>query len=115
VIWGQKTLLKSASALDRINVRRLMLEVRRIARDIGLQLLFEPNRAVVLERFNILMSSRLSAIQNLFGLQSYQVKVDTTTTSQTDVENNTIRGKIVIQPTKTIEFLSQDFIVSNGL
>ena len=61
------------------------------------------------------MNSRLSTIKSLFGLNDYNVIVDASTTTKSDIENNTIRGKIYLRPTKTKEFLSLDFIVSNGL
>lgn len=115
VVWGQKTMQRAESAMDRVNVRRLLIEVRRAARRIALQLIFEPNRESTLTRFNTAMSSELQRIQSRGGLENYRVDVNTSTTSANDVENNTIRGRVYIQPKKTIEFLSIDFIVSNGL
>jgi hypothetical protein len=115
IIWGQKTLQRASSTLDRINVRRLLIEIRRQARDIALTLLFNPNRPDTLAQFSAQMNNKLSKIQSQLGLQSYKVIVDSSTTSQTDVENNTIRGLIYVQPPKTLEFVKLDFIVSNGL
>jgi hypothetical protein len=113
--FGQKTLLQDQSALDRINVRRLLIDIRRKVKKIGEQLLFEPNRESTLKRFSSLVEPIMSSVQKRRGVVRYKVQIDTTTTTQNDVENNTIRGKIYLQPTKTIEFISLDFIVTNTI
>ncbi len=113
-VWGQKTLLQRASALDRINVRRLLISVRRSVRNIANSLLFEPNRAETLEKFSSLVNPILQRVQELSGVDRYKVIIDTTTTTQADVENNTIRGKIFLQPTRTVEFVALDFVVTNA-
>lgn len=115
VVWGQKTLYQAASALDRINVRRLLIDVRRQVREIAQTIIFEPNREATLARFSAAVTPRLQRIQALAGLERFRVIIDSSTTSQADVENNTIRGKIFLQPTKTIEFVSLDFVVANNL
>lgn len=115
VVWGQKTMLQTASALDRINVRRLLIDVRRQVRDIAQTILFEPNREATLARFSAAVTPRLQRIQALAGLERFRVIIDSSTTTQADIENNTIRGKIFLQPTKTIEFVSLDFVVANNL
>lgn len=115
VIWGQKTLLKSASSLDRVNVRRLLIYIRRTVRAIALTFLFEPNRAETLEKFSALINPFLQSIMDNNGLDRFKVKIDTETTTQIDVENNTLRGKIYVQPAKTAEFISIDFVVSNTI
>jgi phage tail sheath protein FI len=115
VVWGQKTLLKSASSLDRVNVRRLLIYIRRTVRAIALGFLFEPNRAETLEKFSAQINPFLQSIMDNNGLDRFKVKIDTETTTQIDVENNTLRGKIYVQPAKTAEFISIDFVVSNTL
>jgi phage tail sheath protein FI len=115
VIWGQKTMLQAASALDRVNVRRLLITIRRSVKNIALSFLFEPNRAETLAKFEAKVNPLLQSIQEKSGLDRYKVKIDTETTTQMDVENNTLRGKIYIQPTKTAEFISLDFVVSNTI
>lgn len=115
VVWGQKTLQAAASALDRVNVRRLLIEIRRQVRDIAQTILFEPNRAATLARFTAAVTPRLQRIQAQAGLERFRVVVDSSTTTQQDIENNTVRGKIFVQPTKSIEFVSLDFVVANGL
>ena len=113
-VWGQKTLLQSQSALDRINVRRLLIDVRRKVRNVANSLLFEPNRAETLEKFSSLVNPILQRVQEQSGVDRYKVVIDTTTTTQADIENNTIRGKIFLQPTRTVEFVSLDFVVTNA-
>lgn len=112
VVWGQKTLLQAASALDRINVRRLLIFVRRQVRAVANSLLFEPNTQATLDRFNALVNPILQRVQAGGGVDRYKVQIDTSTTTQADIENNTIRGKIYIQPTRTAEFISIDFVVT---
>ena len=114
VIFGQKTLLAAASALDRVNVRRLLIDIRRKVRRIADTFLFEPNREDTLARFSAAVNPVLTRIQQQQGLDRFKVIIDTTTTTQADVENNTIRGKIFLQPTRSIEFISLDFVVTNN-
>jgi hypothetical protein len=114
IVFGQKTMLQAQSALDRVNVRRLLIDVRRKVRTVANQILFEPNREATLARFSSLVNPILGRIQQQQGLDRFKVVIDTTTTTQQDVENNTIRGKIFLQPTRSIEFISLDFVVTNA-
>jgi len=113
--FGQKTLLQDQSALDRINVRRLLIDIRRKVRKVGEQLLFEPNRASTLSRFSGLVEPIMANVQARRGVARYKVQIDASTTTQADVENNTIRGKIYLQPLKSVEFISLDFVVANNI
>jgi phage tail sheath protein FI len=113
--FGQKTLLQDQSALDRINVRRLLIDIRRKVRKVGEQLLFEPNRASTLARFSSLVEPIMANVQARRGVARYKVQIDASTTTQADVENNTIRGKIYLQPLKAVEFISLDFVVANNI
>ena len=113
--FGQKTLLQNQSALDRINVRRLLIDIRRKVRVVGEQLLFEPNRESTLQRFSSLVEPIMQDVQRRRGVVRYKVQIDTSTTTQNDIENNTIRGKIYLQPTKSVEFISLDFVVANTI
>lgn len=115
VVWGQKTLQVAASALDRVNVRRLLIDIRRQVRDIAQTILFEPNRESTLARFSAAVTPRLQRVQALSGLERFKVVIDSSTTTQDDILNNTIRGKVFIQPTKSIEFVSLDFVVTNNI
>lgn len=114
IVFGQKTLLANSSALDRVNVRRLLINVRRSIRNIANSLLFEPNRQETLDRFNSLVNPVMQRIQEQGGIDRYKVIIDTSTTTQADVENNTIRGKIFLQPTRAVEFIALDFVVTNA-
>ena len=114
VVFGQKTLQQAQSALDRVNVRRLLIDIRRSVRGIANRLLFEPNRESTLERFSAAVNPVLQRVQSLQGVDRFKVVIDTTTTTQADVENNTIRGKIFVQPTRAVEFVSLDFVVTNA-
>jgi hypothetical protein len=114
VIFGQKTLQAAASALDRVNVRRLLIDVRRKVRQVADTFIFEPNRADTLARFSAAVNPILAAVQAQQGVERYRVIIDTTTTTQADVENNTVRGKIFLQPTRAVEFIALDFVVTNN-
>ena len=114
MVFGQKTLLATQSALDRVNVRRLLIEIRRRVRAIANTLLFEPNRTETLDKFSSLVNPVLQSIQDQSGLDRFKVIIDSSTTTQADIENNTIRGKIYVQPTRTAEFISLDFVVTNA-
>ena len=113
--FGQKTLLENESALDRINVRRLLINLRRRVKSIANTFLFEPNRASTLSKFSALVEPIMAEVQARQGVERYKVQIDTSTTTQNDVENNTIRGKIYLQPTKSVEFISLDFVVTNSI
>jgi len=114
VVFGQKTLLAAQSALDRVNVRRLLIDIRRQVRKIGDTFLFEPNRESTLARFSAAVTPVLTRIQQQQGLERFKVQIDTTTTTQADIENNTVRGKIFLQPVRSVEFISLDFVVTNA-
>lgn len=115
MVWGQKTLQQATSALDRVNVRRLLIDLRRQVRAIANTFIFEPNRDATLARFASAITPRLQRIQALAGINGYKIIVDSSTTTQQDIENNTIRGKIAIQPTRSVEIVSLDFEVSNKI
>ena len=114
VIFGQKTLQAAASALDRVNVRRLLIDVRRKVRQVADTFIFEPNRASTLARFSASVNPILSQVQAQQGVERFKVIIDTTTTTQADIENNTVRGKIFLQPTRAVEFIALDFVVTNN-
>lgn len=115
VVWGQKTLQVAASALDRVNVRRLLIDLRRDVRAIARTMVFEPNRQVTLARFSSAVTPKLQRVQALAGLESFKVVIDSSTTTQQDILNGVIRGMIFVQPTRTMEFISLDFVVTNNV
>ena len=91
-----------------------MIDVRRSVRSVANTLLFEPNRQETLDRFTGLVNPILQSVQERSGVDRFKVLIDTTTTTQADIENNTIRGKIFLQPTRTAEFVALDFVVTNA-
>ena len=107
-------MLREQSSLDRVNVRRLLIEIRREVRAIANTFIFEPNRIETLARFSALVDPVLKRIQDLQGLEGFKVIIDSSTTTQVDVESNTIRGKIFLIPAKTAEFVDLDFVVTNA-
>ena len=114
LVFGQKTLLANASALDRVNVRRLLIYIRRKVRAVADLMLFEPNRQETLDKFNSLVQPIMQQVQERSGVDRFKVVIDATTTTQADIENNTLRGKIFLQPTRTAEFVALDFVVTNA-
>jgi hypothetical protein len=111
-VWGQKTVNASVSALERINVRRLMLTLRRRIRSIAKANIFEQYTSDALLGFQRLIEPVLKEVQDLGGVDQYKVQIDTTTTTKLDIANRTIRGIIVIRPTKSLEFLDVTFTLT---
>jgi hypothetical protein len=114
VIFGQKTLQQAKSALDRINVRRLMLEVKRQVVGVAERLLFEPNTPATRAAFIARVTPLLGLIQAQAGIEQFKVIMDDTNNSAEDVESNRLNGRIVVVPTRAVEFISIDFIVTNS-
>ena len=113
VVWGQKTTLAKESLLNRVNVRRLLIAIRREVRAVGNQFMFEPAREETLKAFNAAVQPIMQRYQAAGGVQKYKVVIDASTTTQADLDNKTLRGKIFLIPTTSLEFLSIDFVVSN--
>ena len=114
VIFGQKTLQLAQSALDRVNVRRMLLEVKRQVIGVAQQLVFEQNNLATRERFVNQVSPRLALIQSQAGIESFRVVMDNSNNTQQDVEENRLNGTIVVVPTRTVEFVAVDFIITNS-
>jgi hypothetical protein len=112
VIWGQKTLQVAKSALDRINVRRLLLEVKRIIGGIALNLVFEPNNAQTRAAFVKQATLQLGIIQTAAGVESFSVVMDSSNNKAVDINANRMNGRIVIVPTRAVEFIAVDFIIT---
>jgi hypothetical protein len=111
VIYGQKTLQKTPSALDRINVRRLLNFVKREISVIAKTTLFEPNIIVTWENFLSRAEPVLDDIKSKFGLLDYKIILDETTTTPDLVDRNIMYAKIFLKPTRSIEFIGLDFIL----
>lgn len=112
-VWGQKTLLARQSAFERVNVRRLLLTLRREIKSVGLKYLFEPATVDTISAFNKAVQPILKRVQDQAGLESFVVKIDTSTTTQADLDNKIMKGKIFLVPTKTLEFFQIDFVITN--
>jgi hypothetical protein len=111
-IFGQKTLQTKATALDRVNVRRLLIELKRTIGDIGKSLLFEQNTAATRNRFLAQVNPYLESIQQRQGLFAYRVVMDDTNNTADVIDRNRMVGQIYIQPTRTAEFIILDFNVT---
>jgi len=114
VIFGQKTLQQSSSSLDRVNVRRMLLEVKRIVGDIANGLIFEQNTPATRARFISLVKPRLASIQGNQGIDSFKIVMDSSNNTAEDIEQNRLNGRIVLVPTRAVEFISIDFIITNS-
>ena len=113
VVFGQKTLQATPSALDRINVRRLMIFLKKQIRLIANNILFDPNEQVTWNRFLNQVNPFLASIKNRFGLSDYRVVLDSSTTTPDLVDRNIMYAKIFLKPTRAIEFIAIDFNISN--
>lgn len=111
VIWGQKTLQFKQSALDRINIRRLLLQVRRLISAASLSLLFEQNDQTLRDQFLSKVEPILLQIQNQRGLYSFKVIMDDSNNTAETIDRNTLVGKILLKPSKTAEFIDLTFSV----
>ena len=111
-IFGQKTLQTKATALDRVNVRRLLIELKRTVGQIGEGLLFEQNTAATRGRFLNQVNPYLESIQQRQGLYAYRVVMDETNNTSDVIDRNQMVGQIYIQPTRTAEFIVLDFNVT---
>jgi hypothetical protein len=109
VVFGQKTLQDKPSALDRINVRRLLLTVRKYIASTSRYLVFEQNTAETRNRFLNIVNPYLDSIQQRQGLYAFRVVMDDTNNTPDVIDRNILAGAIYLQPTKTAEFIQIDF------
>ena len=111
MIFGQKTLQTTPSALDRINVRRLMIHVKKGISRIASTLLFTPNVQATWDRFTGEANPFLQKIKNDFGLSDFKVVLDDTTTTADLVDRNIMYAKVLLKPTRTAEYIAIDFTI----
>ncbi len=109
IIWGNKTLQVRESALDRINVRRLLLRARKLISAVAVRLVFEQNDDVVRNEFLRLVNPILDAIKRERGLTNFQVTVSN---DPANLDANLMTGKIYIQPTRSLEFIDVEFLIT---
>ena len=112
VIFGQKTLQQTSSALDRINVRRLMIFVKKEISRIAAGVLFDQNVKTTWDRFAGEVEPFLAGIQSRFGLTEFKVVLDETTTTPDLIDRNILYAKIFLKPARSIEFIAVDFVIT---
>ena len=109
VVYGQKTLQKKASALDRVNVRRLLIAAKKFVASTSKYLLFENNTAVTRNRFLSIVNPYFDSVQQRQGLYAFKVVMDDKLNTPEVIDRNELRGAIYLQPAKTAEFIIIDF------
>ena len=112
VVYGQKTLQTKASALDRVNVRRLLITMKSYISQVAQNLVFEQNSAATRNNFLAQVNPYLESIQQKQGLYAFKVIMDETNNSAAVIDRNQLVGQIYIQPTKTAEFVYLDFNIT---
>jgi hypothetical protein len=110
-VFGQKTLQTKASALDRVNVRRLLIELKKFIGDQARNLVFEQNTIATRNRFLATVNPYLESVVQRQGLYAYRVVMDDSNNTADVVDRNQLVGQIFIQPTKTIEYVVLDFTI----
>jgi phage tail sheath protein FI len=113
VVWGQRTLQRLPTALDRINVRRLLIFLRRVIDRAAVGLVFEQNDSTMWRKFNNIVSPILDGVKARRGIVDYRVVMDETTNTPDIIEQNQAVGDIFIKPTKTAEIIILNFIVTS--
>ena len=111
VVYGQKTLQRQASALDRVNVRRLLIALKSYIGQIGQTLVFEQNTAATRNNFLAAVNPYLETIQQRQGLYAFKVVMDDSNNTPDVIDRNMLIGAIYLQPTRTAEFIYLDFNV----
>jgi uncharacterized protein len=111
VVFGQKTLQKKATALDRVNVRRLLIALKNYIGQVGNNLVFEQNTNVTRNRFLSQVNPYLESVVQRQGLYAYKVVMDDSNNTPDVIDRNQLVGQIYIQPTKTAEFIILNFNV----
>ena len=111
VVFGQKTLQGKPSALDRVNVRRLLIALKKFIASTSRFLVFEQNTTATRNRFLNVVNPFLEDVQANSGLSSFRVVMDDTNNTPDEIDRNRLVGQIFIQPTRTAEFIVLDFVV----
>ena len=110
-VFGQKTLQKKASALDRINVRRLLIRVKKFIASSSRFLVFEQNTSATRRRFLGIVNPFLENVQAQSGLSAFRVVMDETNNTPDTIDRNQLIGQLFLQPTRTAEFIVLDFTI----
>ena len=107
--FGQKTLQRRASALDRINVRRLLITLKKFIASTSRYLLFEQNTAATRNKFLAIVTPYLEAVQQRQGLYAFNVIMDESNNTPDLIDRNILYGQIFLQPARAVEFIILDF------
>ena len=110
-VFGQKTLQKKASALDRVNVRRLLIDVKKFVAQSSRLLVFEQNTSDLRNQFLNIVNPYLEQVQSNSGLNAFRVIMDDTNNTPETIDRNMLIGQVFLQPARTAEFIVLDFIV----
>ena len=113
VVFGQKTLQERQSALDRINVRRLVIYLKKQISILSTQILFEQNVQATWNRFKSLVEPFLTNVKTRFGITDYRLILDESTTTPDLIDQNILYAKIMIKPARAIEFIAIDFVIAS--
>ena len=113
VVFGQKTLQERESALDRINVRRLAIYLKKNISILSTQILFEQNVEATWNRFKSLVEPFLANVKVQFGITDYKLILDETTTTPDLIDQNILYAKIMVKPARAIEYIAIDFVVAS--
>ena len=113
VVFGQKTTQQKQSALDRINVRRLVIYLKKQISVISSQILFEQNVEATWNRFKGLVEPFLANVKVQFGITDYKLILDESTTTPDLVDQNILYAKIMVKPARAIEFIAIDFVIAS--
>jgi hypothetical protein len=111
VVYGQKTLQTKSSALDRVNVRRLLINLKSYISQVSQNLVFEQNSRATRAQFLNAVNPYLESVQSRQGLYAFRVIMDDSNNTADVIDRNELIGQIFVQPTKTAEFIYLDFIV----
>ena len=111
VVFGQKTLQERPSALDRINVRRLVIYLKKQISILANQVLFEQNVQATWTNFKALIEPLLANTQTGYGITDYRLILDETTTTPDLIDQNVLYAKIMVKPARAIEYIAIDFII----
>jgi len=112
VVFGQKTLQQTASALDRINVRRLMIYLKKRVGAVARQILFDNNVQATWNRFVASVDPILLDVKSRFGITEYKLVLDEKTTTPDLIDRNIMYAKVFVKPARAIEFIAIDFIIT---
>jgi len=114
VVFGQKTLQERPSALDRINVRRLVIFLKKQISILSTQVLFEQNVQSTWNNFKALIDPLLASVRTRLGITDYRLILDSSTTTSDLIDQNILYAKIMVKPARAIEYIAIDFVIASS-